>query len=157
MIQKYCFRGAEYTAELIENIMHDWCLDLMIKSIIMKSDIYYTTCWRVIMKVWSVCFPDSFSRSHAHMFFIYLSFFLQGLWIIVWIWAFFFLLLGLGLLNQIFCFGLTKKRCEVGFGWIFIEGWPNIANLRSLMHMYNVLFCMIWNRIFMFFLWQRTI
>ena len=110
MIQKYCFRGAEYTVELIENIMHDWCLDLMIKSIIMKSDIYYTTCWRVIMKVWSVCFPDSFSRSHAHMFFIYLSFFLQGLWIIVWIWAFFFLLLGLEIFNKGILFGPPKPN-----------------------------------------------
>lgn len=64
--------------------------------------------WLWKFELWSVCFPDCFSTSHPHMLFFF--FFFQGLWIIVWIWAFFFLLLGLESFNRGNLFGPPKPN-----------------------------------------------
>ena len=64
-------------------------------------------CWGV-MKIWTVWFSDCSITSHALFFFSSKT--CWGWWIIVWIWAFFFLLAGLRSLDRGNWFGPPKSN-----------------------------------------------
>ena len=78
------------------------CGSIMLCNVLWIKWFQSNICWG-LRKIWTVCFYDCFRACHA-LFFLFLQT-CWGLWIIVWIHAFLFLLVSLGSLN----FPVVKK------------------------------------------------